>query len=262
MPEGDTVRRTARRLDQALSGAELTRSEFRVPAYATADLRGRPVLETVARGKHLLTRLGGSLTVHTHLRMEGSWRLSRSPEGRRGGPDWQIRLVLGTAQWQAVGYRLGLVELLPTAAEPSVVGHLGPDPLGPDWDPAEAIRRLTARPDREIGEALLDQRNLAGLGTLWRAEALFLAGVSPHTPAGRVPDLARLLELARRLLEAATRTGRQVTTGDPRPGQRSWVYGRTGRPCRRCGTPVLGAPLGPPPFDRPGFWCPRCQPDG
>jgi endonuclease-8 len=165
MPEGDTVWRSCRRLHEVLAGRTLTRGELRVPALATTDLTGVGVREVVPRGKHQLFRLGNDHTLHTHLRMEGTWRIY--PLGRRwsGGPDFQIRAVLSTSEHDCVGYRLPVVEMLPTAEEHEVVGHLGPDLLGPDWDLDEAIRRVTAEPDRTIGEALLDQRNLAGIGT-------------------------------------------------------------------------------------------------
>src|SRR5271166_1291520 len=146
MPEGDVVWRAARQLDAALAGRVLTRSDFRVPRYATADLTGRTVLEVVSRGKHLLTRVEGDLTVHTHLRMDGSWRVW--PAGRYPPRDHRVRLVIENSQWQAVGFALGVVEVLRTAREVSVVGHLGPDLLGPDWDLDEAIRRLREQPDR------------------------------------------------------------------------------------------------------------------
>ncbi len=152
MPEGDTVWLAGRRLHDALAGRPLTRSDFRVPQLATADLAGRTVTEVVSRGKHLLFRLDGTagdpLTLHTHFRMDGTWHLYRTGERRRGGPDWQVRVLLENADWQAVGYRLPVVELLPRDGEVDAVGHLGPDLLGPDWDPAEAVRRLAADPER------------------------------------------------------------------------------------------------------------------
>lgn len=146
MPEGDTVWLAARRLAEALNGRALTVSDFRVPQLATVDLTGRQVLTVVSRGKHLLTRVEGGLTVHTHFRMEGSFRLFRSGALWRGGPAWQIRLVLGNEDWTAVGYRLPVLELLPTVREHDVVGHLGPDLLGPDWDLAAALGNLRSAP--------------------------------------------------------------------------------------------------------------------
>ncbi len=157
MPEGDTVHLAATRLDQALAGQRLVATDFRMPAIATADLAGQVVREVVARGKHLLLRTDAGVTLHSHLKMEGAWHLYR-PAERWRGPGWQVRAVLRTERWVAVGFRLGVCELLPTAREHEVVGHLGPDVLGPDWDPVEAARRLRAERARAIGTALLDQR--------------------------------------------------------------------------------------------------------
>jgi endonuclease-8 len=258
MPEGDVVWRTARQLDEALTGRPLRHSAFRVPRFATTDLTGREVTGTVSRGKHLLTRVDGGLTIHTHLRMDGSWRIR--PASDYLPRDHRIRLVLANDVRQALGYLLGIVEVLPSHNEERVVGHLGPDLLGPGWDPDEAVRRLQAGPDRAIGEALLDQRNLAGLGTIYRAETLFLRGVSPWRPVADVDGLPDLVTLAQRLLDANKERAGTVTTGDRARGQETWVYGRAGRPCRRCGTPVRRASQGAAPEERPIFWCPRCQP--
>jgi endonuclease VIII len=261
MPEGDVVWRTARQLDRALAGRLLTRSDFRVPRYATTDLSGRVVDGTVSRGKHLLTRVQGGLTVHTHLRMDGSWRIR--PASGHVPSDHRIRLALGNDEWLALGYLLGVVEVLPTGDEDRVVGHLGPDLLGPDWDAAEAVRRLRADPARPVGEALLDQRSLAGIGNLYKAESLFLRGISPWQPVGEIADLEALVELARRLLDANKDRFGHVTTGSLIPGQQNWVYGRAGRPCRRCGRTVRSARAadGAGDGERVTFWCPHCQPD-
>jgi endonuclease VIII len=257
MPEGDVVWYTARRLHEALAGRVLTRSDFRVPRLATADLSGDVVTETAARGKHLLTRTKNGLTVHTHLKMDGSWRVR--PAAERLRDSHRIRLLLANEEWQAVGYQLGVVELIRTSEEARITGHLGPDLLGPDWDRDEAARRLVAEPDRPIGEALLDQRNLAGLGTVYMAETLFLRGVDPSRPVGSVEDLHALVELGHRLLDANKTRAGHVTTGDARPGRESWVYGRAGRPCRRCGTMIKRGEQGPPGQERVRFWCPNCQ---
>jgi formamidopyrimidine-DNA glycosylase len=259
VPEGDTVWLAGRRMHDALAGRMLTTTDFRVPQLATADLTGRRVLEVVSRGKHLLTRVEGGLTLHTHFRMDGTWHLYRAGEGWRGGPDWQVRVVLGNEEWTAVGYRLPVVELLDTSDEVKVVGHLGPDLLGPDWDADEAVRRLRTDPDREIGMALLDQRNLAGLGNLYRIEMLFLRGITPWVAVGDVHDLRGLVELGRRLMLANRDHVEQITTGSRKRGETHWVFERSGRPCRRCGTRIESAEQGDPPYQRLTYWCPHCQ---
>jgi endonuclease VIII len=259
MPEGDTVWLASVRLHDALAGRVLTRFDLRVPQHATANLAGHAVTQVLARGKHLLTRIDGGLTLHTHLRMDGSWHLAR-PGSRWPCPAHQVRAVLENAERQAVGCRLHDVVLLPTAEEDRLVGHLGPDVLGPDWDAQEAVRRLAAQPDRAIGQALLDQRNLAGIGNLYQAETLFLGGVSPFSRVRDVPDLPRVVATAARLLRANRHHPEQSTTGSLRHGETHWVYGRARRPCRRCGTPIEVAELGEPPYQRTAFWCPSCQP--
>ena len=260
MPEGDTVWLVARNLDRALSRERLTRTDFRVPQLATTDLSGRTVLGVVPCGKHLLLRVEGGLTVHSHLRMDGAWHLHRPGTRWTGGPDHEVRVVLSTAGWDAIGYRLPVIEIVETAREGDVVGHLGPDLLDPAFDRDEAVRRLLAAPDREIGQALLDQANLAGIGNIYKAESLFLQRISPWARVADVDDLGALVDRARRLLEANKAHASQSTTGDPRPGREHWVYGRGARACRRCGGRVAAASQGDPPYDRVTWWCPTCPP--
>src|SRR3954453_9145307 len=204
MPEGDTVWNTARVVERALAGQVLTGSDFRVPRYAAADLSGWTVAESASRGKHLLLRLTRDgeqpLTLHSHLRMDGAWRAYAPGERWTGRPAHLIRVVLRTARSVAVGYHLHEVALLPTAAEETLVGHLGPDLLGDDWDPAEAVRRIAAKPDVTIAEGLLDQRNLAGVGNLYKAETMFLRGLWPWTPVAKVHDLDGVARLAQKLV--------------------------------------------------------------
>lgn len=140
------------------------------------------------------------------------------------------------------------------------VGHLGPDPLRPDWSLDEGVRRLLADPDRPLISALLDQRGVSGLGNLWVVELCFLRGHFPWTPVGSV-ELAPLLTLARRMLKHSVAYGTgMATTGDTRRGRSHWVYGRAGRPCRRCGTPIRFRPASGRPYERETWWCPHCQP--
>ncbi|MFH9981646.1 Fpg/Nei family DNA glycosylase [Streptomyces sp. NPDC017179] len=259
MPEGDTVWQTARRLRDALAGEVLTRSDFRVPKYARVDLTGRTVLDTVSRGKHLLTRFEGGLTLHSHLLMEGAWKVYGAGERWKGGPGHQIRAVLGTADRAAVGYRLQVLELLRTSEDERTVAHLGPDLLGPDWDPDLALANLLADPGRPLGEALLDQRNLAGIGNVYKSELCFLLGVTPWLPVGAVPAdrVAKLPALAKNLLEANRDRVVRRTTG--LRGHDLFVYGRAPRPCLRCGTSVRVADQGDGSQERPTYWCPSCQ---
>ncbi|MEV4842452.1 DNA-formamidopyrimidine glycosylase family protein [Micromonospora matsumotoense] len=264
MPEGDTVWNTARVLHRALAGTRLTGSDFRVPALASTDLSGWTVRESASRGKHLLLRLTAppqaaptaAWTLHSHLRMDGAWRAYAPGERWAARPAHLIRVVLRSPEAVAVGYHLHELALLPTAGEEHLLGHLGPDLLGTDWDPDEAVRRLAAAPEVTIGEALLDQRNLAGVGNLYKCELLFLRGLSPWTPVGAVPDLAGTVALAQRLLAANRGRWTQSTTGSLRRGQTSYVYGRRAQPCRRCGTAIGKEELG----DRVTYWCPTCQP--
>ncbi|WP_460070178.1 DNA-formamidopyrimidine glycosylase family protein [Streptomyces sp. YKOK-I1] len=259
MPEGDTVWQTSKRLHDALAGKVLTASDFRVPKYATVDLSGRQVLNTVPRGKHLLTRVEGGLTLHTHLRMEGAWRVFGEGERWKGGPAHQIRVVLGTDDRTAVGYRLQVMELLRTTEEERVVGHLGPDLLGPDWNADLALTNLRSDPARPLGEALLDQRNLAGIGNVYKSELCFLLGITPWLPVGALPAdrAAHLPGLARRLLEVNRDRVVRRTTGLPH--QDLFVYGRAPRPCLRCRTSIRVADQGDGSRERPTYWCPTCQ---
>ena len=254
MPEGNVVWYTARRLHEALAGKVLTRSDFRVPRLATADLAGDVVTETVPRGKHLLTRTKSGLTVHTHLKMDGSWRIR--PATERPRDSHRIRLLLANEDWQAIGYQLGVVELIRTSEESRVTGHLGPDLLGPDWDRAEAVRRLSAQPGpahrrgpARPAEPGRHRQRVQGRGAV-------PARPQPVAATGSVTDLGALAELARRLLEANKERFGHITTGSMRRGEENWVYGRRGKPCRRCGTPIRSAGQD----NRVTFWCPSCQP--
>jgi endonuclease-8 len=261
-------------LNEALAGNVITASDFRVPRFATLNLSGWTMKEVVPRGKHLLMRLVGpadeapgasrkprELTIHSHLKMEGNWMIY-PPGGRWTKPGHTARCVLRTAEADAVGFSLGILEVVPTAEEEKIVGHLGPDLLGPDWDEEEALRRLRAEPEVTVGFALLDQRKLAGIGNIYRCEACFLSGIHPALPVGEVPDLAKTVNDAKRLLGENLGPGRRTTLGPraTRPGY--WVYGRERQPCRRCGTTVRRGLLAGPDGteERDIYFCPRCQP--
>jgi endonuclease-8 len=282
VPEGDTVWNTARAVGKAITGERIVRGDFRVPQLAGADIAGWRVVESASRGKHLLLRLTDTgdqpYTLHSHLRMDGSWRAFAPGERWRGGPTHQIRVVLHTTPAVVVGHHLHELALVPTADEPHLVGHLGPDLLGADWDPVEAVRRLASQPERAIADALLDQRNLAGIGNLYKAETLFLFGVSPWRPVSEVDNLEALVALAQRLLAANRGRWRQITTGSARRGEELYVFERAGARCRRCGDRILRATQGGQSqgdqsqgdqsqggqsqgdYERLTYWCPTCQP--
>ena len=258
MPEGDTVFLAAKRLRPALEGRRLTKTDFRVPGFATTDLSGMTLSEVATRGKHFLFRTDGGMTIHTHFGMEGEWVLHR-PGERWRGPGHQARLVLENDRAVAVGFRLKTTEVFPTDQEERVLGHLGPDVLGEDWDEDEVVRRVLSRSEERIGDVLIDQTVMAGPGNVYKSEICFLSGVHPFERVGDVGDVAAMVKLTKRSMEANRTTGRQVTTGDLRRGRGQWVYGRGGRPCRRCRTPIVRAEssgLG----GRVTYWCPACQP--
>lgn len=287
MPEGDTVFRQCRILHEALAGAVLTRAELRVPRHAEADLRGWSVREVVPRGKHLLIRLEppadrpeAPLTLHSHLMMDGIWFVDEKPlissdTSRARRAPHTARVILearrpGGAATRAVGYEIKQVHLLRTAEEHLEIGHLGPDLLDPGWDEDlrdEAVANLRAQADLPLGQALLDQRVMAGIGNIYRSELCFLQRISPFAPTARLEDPGALVDLAHRLLAVnADRTVRVTTGGMMGRDGDLWVYGRAGRPCRRCRGRIVRQLMAQPDVEgaqpRPVFLCPRCQVPG
>jgi endonuclease-8 len=250
MPEGDTVFRTADKLRTALVGHTLTRCDVRVPRFATVDLSGHTVDEVRSRGKHLFIRVGPA-SIHSHLKMDGSWRIM--PPGTRA--DYRVRIILETSHIRAAGIDLGVLQILERDHDDDVVDHLGPDLLGADWDPRIAACNLTAHPDRPIAEALLDQRVMAGVGNVFCNELCFIGGHLPTAPVRTIIDPHRLVGRARDMLWVNRFRQIRCTTGDTRPGRRMWVYGRRGQSCRRCATPINYDDSG----ERVAYWCPTCQ---
>src|ERR1700758_1898136 len=209
MPEGDTVFHTADTLRQALVGRTLTRCDVRVPRFAAADLAGQRVDEVLSRGKHLFIRVGPA-SIYSHLKMDGSWRVTSRPVRS----DHRIRIILEADEIRAVGIDLGVLEILDRTHDGDAVAHLGPDLLGDDWDPKLAATNLTARPDRPIAEALLDQRVLAGIGNVYCNELCFVGGRLPTAPVSAVIDPHRLVSRARDMLWANRFRVNRCTTGD------------------------------------------------
>jgi endonuclease-8 len=274
MPEGDTIFRAARALHKALAGHVVTRFDTAYAHLARVDadspIAGRIVERCEAAGKHLLITFSGGLVLRTHMRMNGSWHLYRPGERWWRGPQ-AMRVRLDTAHWVAVAFDVPVAEFVTARqlATSGPVAALGPDLLGREFDRAEAVRRLTVVGAVPIAQALLDQRIVAGIGNVYKSEVLFLAQVPPDTPAAAVPaaTLERLLDLARSLLRdnVVDGTSGQIqtfrslrrTTRGLSPDQNLWVYGRAGKPCRKCGTPIKSSKGGLE--ARTTYWCPACQ---
>jgi endonuclease VIII len=266
MPEGDTIYRTAEVLRAALGGRRITaaRAQPRPGLRRVPDLSrlvGAVVTRVEPRGKHLLIGFDSGLTLRSHLRMSGSWHRYRPGEAWRR-PAHQASAILETAESVAVAFNTPVVELLTDTdlRRSRPLTSLGPDLLGRQFDADEALRRLRQRDGVELGTALLDQTAVAGIGNVYKSEVAFLEGLDPWAEVSAFGDeeLGAALRTARRLLQANTRGGARITTGSGVRGQGLWVYGRAGRPCRRCGTLIQMRRQGE--LARQTFWCPRCQP--
>lgn len=264
MPEGDILRRTAIRLEQALTGKVLVHADLRWPTVADVDLSGRTVVGTRSYGKHLLTRFDDGRTLHTHLRMEGTWDIARTGSvAARARAHW-VRVVLADATWTAIGARIGMLDVTPTRDEHTLIGHLGPDLLALDFPGRgleDALARMAAQvPATPIAEVLLDQRVAAGMGTVYVAESLFAHRIWPWTPVGTLDDPAALLMTGRAMMARSVAARSPTATGDVTRGRTTLAHGRSRLPCRRCGTPIAVGRAVAPPMDRPIFYCPTCQP--
>jgi endonuclease VIII len=280
MPEGDAIFRAARNMHRVLAGHAVTRFET---AYAHLDrvnvdtpIVGRTIDRVESAGKHHLIVFGpplgqsGDLILRTHMRMNGSWHLYRHGERWWRGPQ-SMRVRVDTADWVAVAFNVPVAEFVTPKelATRDPVAKLGPDLLGREFDRDEAVRRLVASAHQPIAMSLLDQRLVAGIGNIYKSETLFLAGVNPFTPAASVPAgvLETLLDIARGLLkdnvvEGASpriQTYRNLRMTNPASNhdESLWVYGRAGKPCRKCGTPIEMKKMGLE--ARSTYWCPNCQ---
>jgi endonuclease-8 len=265
VPEGDFVRRVVRRLDAVLTGAPLTYSLLRWPSLGGVDLTGLTITSIEAYGKHILMHLGDGRTLRTHLRMDGTYYVERAAAGRPAPGSrahrWTARVVLGTEAWIAIGHKLGMADLVRGRDVRRLIGHLGPDIMADDFDSGAVGAKIAAQGARPIGATLLDQTVVAGIGTIYLAEGLFAWRVNPGRASEDVPDPAGLLEAIRRLLWRSVNAATGTATGDTRPGFTTLAHGREHRPCRRCRTPIEVMRVGIPPFDRPAFFCPTCQPE-
>jgi endonuclease-8 len=278
LPEGDTIYRAARTLNRALAGRTITRFESVFPRLTRVDhdrpLPGRTIERVEARGKQLLIWFSGDLVLRTHMRMHGSWHIYR-PGERWQRPRGEMRIVIGTAEYEAVAFTVPVAEFTTEeelAREPAV-RDLGPDLLADDFDADDAVGRIAALAEIDtdimIADALLDQRVIAGIGNIFKSETLFAARVNPFTRVAALSrdELCTIVATGRRLMRAnvaetheglATYAARRRTTTLDQPTARLWVYARAGRPCRRCGTSISRRAQGP--HARPTYWCVRCQP--
>jgi endonuclease-8 len=273
MPEGDSIFRAARTLDRALAGARIARFESMFPAlnrvHEDEPLTGRTVESVQSIGKHILMRFSGDLILRTHMRMNGSWHIYR-PGERWRRPRRDMRIVLATTTFEAIGFNIPVAELI---TEQELRRHdelrqLGPDLLGKEFDAGEAFARARERSSDSIGDVLLNQRVMAGVGNVYKSEVLFACGVNPFRPVSELTDaeLRNLIATARRFLQMnvtpgvapmTTYTGYRRTTGGHNPAERLWVYSRARRPCRKCGTSIEVKPQGP--NGRLTYWCKTCQ---
>jgi endonuclease-8 len=274
MPEGDTIFRTARTLQRALAGHEVTRFESVLPKLERVDydapLAGRTVEKVESLGKWVLMYFSGDLILLTHMLMSGSWHIYR-PEERWQRPRSEMRIVIETASMVAVGFNVPVAEFhtAHSLARRPGFNRLGPAPLAADFDAQAAIANLASRPDLELAVALLDQKLIAGLGNVFKSEVAFACGLNPFRTVGTLSreQLESLVSTARKFLLAnvtESSGGRIVTfvphrrtTGRADFEENLWVYGRAGKPCRRCATPVRSAKH--PADGRVSFWCPVCQ---
>ena len=273
MPEGDSIYRAARGLHQALAGRTVSRFESVFPRLTNPledqPLVGRVIDRVEARGKHLLMWFSGGIVLRTHMRMHGSWHIYR-PGERWQRPHHDMRIVLETPDVVAVAFNVPVAEFETTEtlqrSEP--LRDLGPDPLGEAFDVSAAVLRLRDRGATEIADALLDQTALAGVGNIYKSESLFVSRINPFTPVERLTDeqLKTLLNTVARLMRAnvsdsrrglSTYGGLRRTTGRLDPGAHFWVYGRAGKPCRRCAAMIQRTKQGP--YARSTYWCSACQ---
>jgi len=275
MPEGDTIFRAAQSLHRVLAGHTVTRFET---AYAHLDrvnvdtpIVGRTIEKCASAGKHLLITFSGDLILRTHMRMNGSWHLYRHGERWWRG-EHTMRVRIDTAEWIAVAFNVPVAEFVTARqlATRDPVAQLGPDLLGETFDRDEAIRRIVASGHRAIAQTLLDQRIVAGIGNVYKSEVLFMTDLHPETPSSAVPraTLERMMDIARGVLKDNVVDGtspriqtyrnlRQLNQASEHD-ESLWVYGRRGKPCRKCGTPIEMKKSGLE--ARSTYWCPNCQP--
>jgi endonuclease VIII len=257
MPEGDTIRRLANKIQARFAGQRCLKTVTRDPRLVGIDFTGTTLLEADAVGKHLLVRFDDGRTLHAHLLMTGSWKVGPTATE----PAWRRRVELWFENGRLTGLDVPIFDVLPTSQEHTLIGHLGPDLCADQAPDVEEITdRLQRLPDAPLAAALLDQRNVAGFGNLYAVEVPFIAAVSPNQPTGTVRGLTDLVSLGTALIRTNARRGPQNTTGRKLATDDHWIYPKRGRPCPLCGTRLDGWAPGQSPWKRVSTWCPTCQP--
>jgi len=262
MPEGDTIHRAARTLHAALAGRVITRFETVFPQLARVEMTGRTIERVEAAGKNLLMHFSGDAHLRTHMRMNGSWHLYRPGEKWRKR-FFEMRIIIETDAWVAVAFNVPVAEMHDSRSleRQDDLLNIGPDFLGETFDWDEAKRRIRAKPDEDIADVLLNQRVVSGIGNEYKSELLFMTAISPFAKVCDLSDeqLDRILKTSRKVMQAniAKRSPARITTFSLDPSAAQYVYGRGGKPCRKCGTPVSYAKQGKD--ARGTYWCARCQ---
>lgn len=267
MPEGDTIHRAARRVGAALVGNSIAQiatpqARHRLDAWPER-LAGREVRTVDAHGKHLFIRFDGELTIHSHLRMGGAWHVyGRGERWRRGRH--RAWLVIRTESHDVVQFDGPVLELMRDSRTrfDQRLAALGPDILAETFDEQGFLARLRSDdPTRSIGDALLDQRNVAGIGNIWKSEGCHMAGIDPWRKLSAVADeeVLAIVRAARPQMQMSVEGNGRVRTYAPAAGGRggTFVYDRSGQPCRRCETLIRARGQGDD--NRTTYWCPRCQ---
>lgn len=268
MPEGDTIHRAAAALQRALAGRTVVRFESVFPRLTRVDvdapIAGRTIERVSALGKHLLMWFSGDIVLRTHMRMNGAWHLYR-PGERWQRPRHEMRIAITTDAFEAIAFNVPVAEFSSAREMTRALATLGPDVLAEDFDPSIAVHRITQRRDMQIADALLDQSAISGIGNIYKSEALFGAGINPFARVADLSgdDIGRLVSVAASMMRAnvphtpPARPGARRTTSHLDPAARLWVYGRAGKPCRRCGSPIQRRKQGAD--ARSTYWCERCQ---
>lgn len=262
VPEGDTIHHAADRLAGALTGQTVVAAtgSHRAMREFGRRVTGRDVTSVTAHGKHLLIHFSNDWTLRSHMGMTGVWHLYSREENWRKS-EGKARVVLTTDVHVAVCFAAPTVELAPRHIVARSIEDLGPDLMDAGIDVEDIVASVNTRPgDTAVCDVIVDQQLMAGLGNVYKSEVLYLEHIHPDTAISEVTthQLSTLIERGSRLLQANRAGANRTTTGERSRDGRLWVYGRAGKPCRRCDTSIEFGRRGP--LNRTTYWCPRCQP--